>query len=113
MKKILLIIPTLALFGGCSASVPKCSDTEVTEIVKELANEQMTSQLGSKAAEIFTYAVNAIRTTNENSSTGAFECAAQLEIIADEGGISKEIPITYTVEKTDTGEEFYVNVSGL
>ncbi len=113
MKKILLIIPALAILTGCSASVPRCSDIEVTEIIKGLANKEVTKKSGTETAAMFTYAVNSIRTTDENSNTGAFKCAAQLEVILDKSDISTEIPITYTVELTDNGEEFYVTVTGL
>ena len=113
MKKAALALPLLILLGGCSPSVPKCSDSETTDLVKEIANDEMIDQLGAEAAKLFSYSVNAIRTTDENDKTGAFECAAQLEIHASNTGQSNEIPITYSVEMTDDSEQFYVNVYGL
>ncbi|WP_201616045.1 hypothetical protein [Psychrobacter urativorans] len=114
MYKSLLVITLTALISGCSSSViPKCSAPEVIDTVKEIANEEMGVQLGNETAEVFTYAINSIRTTDENDKTGAFECAAQLEIHANTNGNSTEIPITYTVEQTDSEEDFYVNVFGL
>ncbi len=113
MKKILVSIPLLALLGGCSPSVPKCGDEETIDLVKQIANDEMKNQLGGEAAKIFSYTVKAIRTTDEHDKTGAYECAAQLEIHASTTGQSSEIPITYTVEATDKGDEFYVNVFGL
>lgn len=113
MKKAALALPLIVLLGGCSPSVPKCGDSETTDLVKEIANDEMINQLGADAAKIFSYSVNAIRTTDENDKTGAFECAAQLDIHASTTGQSNEIPITYTVEMTDDGEQFYVNVYGL
>ena len=114
MNKSLLVIPLIALISGCSSYVvPKCSDTEVTDTVKEISREEMISQLGPEIKNIFTYKILDIRTTDENENTGAYECAAQLEIYADSNGSSKEIPITYTVEQTDDREGFYVNVFGL
>ncbi|WP_201529661.1 hypothetical protein [Psychrobacter frigidicola] len=113
MNKLLLVIPLIALISGCSSSVPKCSAPEVIDTVKEIANEEMGVQLGSETAAVFTYAINSIRTTDEKDKTGAFECAAQLEIHANTNGNSTEIPITYTVEQTDNEEDFYVNVFGL
>mgnify|MGYP006113370931 CR=1 FL=1 len=113
MKRTMLALPLIALLAGCSPSVPKCGDSETTDLVKQIANEEMISQLGAESAKLFSYSVNAIRTTDENDKTGAFECAAQLEIHASNKGNSNEIPITYTVEMTDDGEEFYVNVYGL
>lgn len=113
MKKVFLSIPLLLLLGGCSPSVPKCGDAETIDLVKQIANDEMTNQLGAEAAKLFTYSVNAIRTTDEHEKTGAFECAAQLEVHASTTGQSNELPITYTVEATDKGDEFYVNVYGL
>ncbi|NGZ15670.1 hypothetical protein HGG78_18345 [Vibrio aestuarianus] len=113
MKKAALALPLIVLLGGCSPSAPKCGDSETTDLVKEIANDEMINQLGAEAAKIFSYSVNAIRTTDENDKTGAFECAAQLDIHASTTGQSNEIPITYTVEMTDDGEQFYVNVYGL
>ena len=107
--------PFLFLFflGGCSPQVPKCSDSETTDLVKSIAEIEMEKQIGSERAKLFSYSVNGIRTTNENEKTGSFECAAQLGIHASNTGDTNEIPITYTVEMTDNGEEFFVNVFGL
>ncbi|NAW69445.1 hypothetical protein CAG54_12955 [Vibrio sp. V27_P1S3P104] len=113
MKQIILALPLVFLLGGCSPSVPKCGDSETTDLIKQIANDEMINQLGSNAGKMFSYSVNAIRTTDKNDKTGAFECAAQLEIHARNTGNSSEIPITYTVEMTDNGKEFYVNVYGL
>lgn len=113
MNKSLLVISLIALISGCSSSIPKCSDTEVTDTVKEISREEMISQLGPEVKNIFTYKVLDIRTTDQNENTGAYECAAQLEIHANTNDNAKEIPITYTVEQTDHGEGFYVNVFGL
>lgn len=114
MKK--LIIPSILstiVISGCSQSVPKCGDTETTDLVKQIADREMGNQLGSEAAKMFSYTVGAIRTTSTNEQTGAHECAAQLGITASNTGQTNEIPITYTVEMTDNGDEFFVNVFGL
>ena len=115
MNKSLLVTSLIFLISGCSSppSVPKCSDIEVTDTVKEIARQEMINQLGPEVKNIFTYKVLNIRTTVENEKTGAFECAAQLEIHANTNDNSTEIPITYTVEKVDNEEDFYVNVFGL
>ena len=72
----------------------------------------MANQLGAEAAKAFSYDVQAIRTTETNEKTGAQQCAAELKINASSGG-SNALPITYTVERTDDGKQFYVNVFGL
>jgi hypothetical protein len=98
---------------GAVVSVPQCGDQETTDLVKEIANREMGDQLGAEAAKMFSYTVGVIRTTSTNEQTGAHECAAQLGIIASNTGQTNEIPITYSIEMTDNGEEFYVNVFGL
>lgn len=114
MKKMILVIPLLALISACSSStIPQCSDPEVIETIKEIATAEMINQLGPEVKDVFNYNILAIRTTDENKDTGAYECAAQLEIYANTNNDSKKIPITYTVEKVDNGEDFYVNVFGL
>ncbi len=114
MKK--LVIPALLstlVITGCSTSVPKCSDEETIDLVKQIADEEMANQLGPAMAKLFSYKVTAIRTTNTHEKTGAHECAAQLGITASNTGMTNELPITYTVELTDDKKEFYVTVYGL
>ncbi len=107
---LLLIVISSGLFGS---NVPKCGDSETVDLVKKIADGEMENQLGRAAADIFSYHVGAIRTTSINEQTGSHECSAQLGITASNTGETNEIPITYTVEITDDGEEFYVNVFGL
>lgn len=105
---ILLMVVSLVPFQG----VPKCGSSDVTTLVTQIADREMTKQLGVKAAKMFTYKVQTIRTTNTDENTGAHECASDLKII-NNNGKSNSIPITYTVEKTDDGKNIYVNVFGL
>lgn len=110
-----IIFATAALIAisGCSKSVPKCGDTETTDLVKDITDREMTRQYGADSASLFSYSVEAVRTTWTDEQTGAYECAAQLVMSANNTGQSEEAPITYTVELTDDGEEFFVNVYGL
>lgn len=111
------IIPTVLLsaiaISGCSKSVPECGDPETIDVVKQISDREMSNQLGATTAKFFSYVVTAIRTKDTSEKTGAHECAAQLGITASSTGQTREIPITYTVEMTDNGKEFYVNVFGL
>ncbi|CAH8235478.1 hypothetical protein [Vibrio aestuarianus] len=111
IKVGVISIGALSLFG-CGNDVPTCSAKETQDLVKQIANEEMGNQIGVEAASNFTYSLKGIRTTDENDKTGAFKCAADLYIHAANGG-ENDIPITYTVEGTDDGKEFYVNVFGL
>ncbi|PNH88133.1 hypothetical protein [Vibrio diazotrophicus] len=112
MKNILLVVGLSTVLIGCGSGAPECSDTETKDLVKQIASEEMAEQIGAEAANQFTYKVNAIRTTDKNEKTGSKECAAQLEVIAANGG-SNELPIEYTVEVTDDQKEFFVTVYGL
>ncbi|GKW50443.1 hypothetical protein [Halomonas sp. NCCP-2165] len=114
-KGISIIFATVAMIAisGCSSSVPKCGDTETTDLVKDIADREMARQYGTDFASLFSYSVESVRTTWTDEQTGAHECAAQLVMSASNTGQSEEAPITYTVEVTDDGEEFFVNVYGL
>jgi len=113
MNKTLLIVLLAALIVGCSSSVPECSDTEVIDLVKEITNDELIEKMGSEAANKVELTVDSIRTTDINDKTGAFDCAAQLGVSSSMNDYSDEFPITYTVEQTDDGDEFYINVFGL
>ena len=106
------VVVVAMTLSACTESVPKCGDSGATELVIQIADREMINQLGEEEAKIFTYAVEAIRTTKTNQKTGAHECAADLKINV-KNGKSQSLPITYTVEKTDDGENIYVNVFGL
>ena len=115
MKKVLCVSVLAAstlLLAGCGKSVPKCGDEDTINLVKQISNDEMINQMGKDFAAQISYAVESIRTTDENDKTGAFECAADLKVIAKNGNTNK-LPITYTVEATDDGKQFYVNVFGL
>lgn len=113
MQNFFVVAFAIVLITGCSPSVPTCSDLNTTALVEIIADREMANQLGAEEAETFTYRVSSIRTTHTNQQTGAYECAAQLEISALDTDLTSEIPITYTVELIDNKDEFYVNVFGL
>lgn len=117
MKKSILVLPLLFLLNACAPNVPKCGDPETIDLVKEIAfdvleNNLLLQLLGAGGENNFSFELKYIRTTSEDPETGAFECAADMEIYANSKFLN-EIPITYTVELTDDGENFYVNVYGL
>ena len=106
------VLMCAVVLSSSSQSVPKCGDEQATTLVKQIADREMGSQLGAEAAKMFSYNIEAIRTTSTNEKTGAHECAAELKIKAKNAG-TNSIPITYTVEKTDDSAQIYVNVFGL
>jgi hypothetical protein len=112
--KLGLIITSVfvgSILVGCSDSVPMCSDTETTNLVSEIANDKLVETYGKEYASKIKLGIEAIRTTDTNEKTGANTCAADMSMSGGNGQTS--FPITYTVEVTDNGDEFYVNVFGL
>lgn len=107
---LLGVVSSAALLGACSNSVPGCSDSETKDLVIEIADRELAKQVGAERAKSVSWELTAIRTTDKNEKTGAFECAADMEVSGPGGKNSS--PITYTVEATDDGD-FYVNVFGL
>ena len=97
--------------GACGGGVPGCSSDETKELVIQIADDEMKRQLGQEMGGQISYSVSAIRTRETNTETGSHTCAAELQVKGPRG--SSKIPIEYTVETTDSGEEFYVEVYGL
>lgn len=113
MKKSLVIIVALlsTVMAGCGPKVPTCNDIQTTDLVVNIAKDELIKQIGQEPTNLLNLAVTAIRTTETNSKTGAHQCAGQLEISGPGG--TNAVPITYTVEMTDDGKQFFVNVFGL
>lgn len=83
----------------------------------QIAGEELVKQKGQKIRNEFVLTLSAIRTTEFKESTGARACAAQLDMTRVEADMQNaktvHLPITYTVELADGGENFFVNVFGL
>lgn len=105
------LLALTALMAFADESVPACSSDKATNLVVKISNEELARQVGAQVAKNISISVSAIRTTKTNDQTGAYTCAAQLDIARPDG--NRALPITYTVEKTDEGNQFYVNVFGL
>ncbi|WP_404382057.1 hypothetical protein [Caenispirillum salinarum] len=106
-----LVVAASLLTAACSDTAPACSDTETVDLVLEIARDSLLEQAGAEIANKVDMSLNAIRTTDANETTGAFECAAELEFTGPGG--SNSIDITYLSELVDSGDEFYVTVWGL
>ncbi len=62
MKRIFIPLVFAALaVSGCSPTVPKCGDEEVTDLVKQIADEEMNNQLGAELAELSKQALTNVR----------------------------------------------------
>lgn len=112
MKKVatFTLISSVAFLSACSTSTPTCSDTETVDLVKEITMDELRSAWGN-AANSLDVSVEAIRTTDRNETVDSYTCAAQLEMTGPGG--TETADISYTVQSTDKGDEFYVEVYGL
>jgi hypothetical protein len=110
-SKVIMFLATSFFLVGCSDKAPDCSDSDTTDLVVQIANEQLVKLFGKEKAKLIKLSVETIRTTNVNEKVGSYECAADLRMTGENG--SKTIPITYTSELADDGDSFYVNVGGL
>lgn len=104
IKVNLIILVNTIMLLACTPSVPTCSDPEVVSTVEVIYYKQM-PYLKSLS---MSFKVGTIRTINTNSTTGAHECAATLNLIAGEA--SRPIPIKYKVEKLDDTGETYISI---
>ena len=111
LNTIVISAISLVLFTGCNDEAPNCSDSLTTDLVIEIANEEIVKSIGQSNAEKIKLSVESIRTTDKNEKVGSFECAADLKVEGPNG--SNSAPITYTSELADGGDNFYVQVYGL
>jgi len=109
IKLIVITIITLAGLSGCTGGTPKCGDSETKDLVIQIAKDELTKQGMSKIIPNIDFEVANIRTTSHNKDVDSYQCAADFKMIGEK---TKTLPITYTVEATDDGKSFYVNVFG-
>ena len=120
-----IVLAVLLEIGGSAISV-SCASTDSTDLVKQIAREQIDKDgymmfvVDSKATTIM---LKAIRT--QSSSSGVANCAAEISYaIAFKQGIADpnirtalehtlKKDITYKIERTDEGDQIYATVYGL
>lgn len=107
----LLAIACALTLGACSQSTPNCDAEEIIASVKDTTAKEMANQADGDEAKQFTYEVTNIKTVSTNKDTGAHVCSSDLKVNASNGG-SQTMPITYTVEKNQSGQ-VEVAVAGL
>lgn len=105
---LVCVFGSLSILSACSKTVPTCSDKITTDLAIDITKGELTKQLGAAMVQSIKFSVANIRTTDKNDKTGAYKCAAELQMV---GPAQKSIvPVWYTVEATDDGN-FYVNVA--
>lgn len=116
----LLALGALGLLSGCSNSPPKCADSDATEVVLQIVNEELESlrkafiNLNSSNREItYEARLENIRTLEKNAGTGSYRCAGTVRIESNSFMLKKSVDITYQTERTEDSKEVYVTVYGL
>ena len=90
--------------------VKKCDNSDVTTLVRQIAEEQAAAHLGEEIAKTFTYSVQDMQTTATNRQTGAHDCSANIGVTG-KGDDYSVTPVLYTVENIDDGENIYTSVT--
>ncbi len=112
VKGLILSVVSFSIIA-CSSSTPKCSDGETKDLVVEIAKEQLLKSGFGSVMDKLEMKVDNIRTIKYEKEIDRYTCQADLVIKNKENNQSKNFPITYTVQKTDDGKRFYVEVYGL
>jgi hypothetical protein len=110
------------LLSGCNSGTPKCNSDDARNLVISIAREQAAKEFAAmknsqlsgmypKNIDSVKFSVKNVRTTKHQSSPDIYECAADLEMSGV--GAPSIFPITYNIQKTDDGSQFYINVLGL
>ncbi|EBB5475899.1 hypothetical protein FHA82_07290 [Salmonella enterica] len=127
-RTMLLVLIAAGLLAGCGEKTPECNSNDAKNLVVDIAhkqikkqfeqlrNSQMSEMVPGNTDSLILKVIN-VRTLNHNSSLDTYQCAANLQMtMTDEKSKlpnTTSIPITYNIQKTDDGGQFYINVSGL
>ena len=112
MKKFIFIGIILGFFAltGCSNSTPNCSDKDTTDLVIEIAKDELKREGLGKIIPKLDFRVDGISTIERDKELDTYKCKADFKMINKTNGVVKTLPITYRVYSTDKGDEFYVEV---
>ncbi len=108
----LALLGALALpLVGCGGGTPTCDSSEAKGLVIDITKDELRDQKMAAVIDQIKIKVESVRTREHDEKRDTYSCAAELSF-EGKGG-KNSIPITYTIESTDDGKEFYVNVFGL
>jgi len=110
-SKVLFFMATSLMFVACSNEAPNCTDSDTKDLVIQIANGELVKNIGESRAKTIELSLETIITKDVNEKVGSYKCSANLKMTGPGG--SNSIPITYTSELANDGEDFYVNVYGL
>lgn len=107
----IVVVSVLGIgFVGCSNEAPECNDSETKELVIQITNRELVKKYGQETADLIKLSIKNIRTTNKNESVGSYKCVADIEAVNPNQ--TNIVPITYTSQLANDGDEFYVQVYG-
>ncbi|MCT6519176.1 hypothetical protein GY03_18015 [Proteus vulgaris] len=107
------VVLTLLLVG-CDAKTPNCSSNETQALVQQIVQRELVKaypKVSQDKLDSLKIELNAIRTQSHDAERDSYSCAADLTF--SRLGQSNSTPITYTVQKIDNQQQFYVQVYGL
>jgi hypothetical protein len=114
MVKILLLVGTalLLMTSGCAKRTPSCNDPQTKGLVAEAIVKYFvdTGFPASRRNEIVP-AVEDVRVSKINKDIDKYECAATAKLVIS--GKDFEFPITYTSQRVEGEDRFYVEVQGI
>jgi hypothetical protein len=113
----LTLIAILPL-SACSHSPPSCSDSDATDVVIQIANEQLDryrpglARMNEDKPVSLDPTLKDIRTVSKNADTGGYKCAATVDIKSNSPSFAKSVDITYTTEIAEDTHKPYITVYG-
>lgn len=105
MKKFFLL-GSIILIAGCGDNTPKCNSTDTIETAVSIIEKHYAIM------NIENVELKNIRTTGKDKNIGMSQCAADADLSFKDNG-NPTIPVTYTTQLTDDGNNIYVNIWGL
>lgn len=116
---MILIALSVVSLAACSHAPPSCSNSDATDIVKQIVTEQLDKKKAffvglntSNKAITYDVALKDIRTDSKDESTGDYKCEATVDVTSNSFMFNKSTDITYTTEVTEDTKKPYVTVYG-
>jgi len=112
LKGLILSAVSFSIIA-CSSKTPKCSDSETKDLVIDIVKQQFSRVGFGNDLNKLEMKVENVRTIEYQKNIDKYTCKAELIMRNKENNKQQSFPITYTVQKTDDGKRFYVEVYGL
>ncbi len=78
----LIPVALLMALAACAPAVPDCSDAATAALLRQSVERQLRSLPGSAALEQLAVEFDAVRTLRRDFRSGAWQCAAELQVHA-------------------------------